>query len=161
MRNTLKIASRLLLAVIVAGAAACGDGSDGTTGPSTPPPGGGSSSEASGSYALAQVRTLGHLSGGGSGLPVTFIDGSGDHLVFLSGTLAMGADGSFDMKVQVTFKGNASELTDHGTYSVSGGNIVYASQKSTPRLSTGTLNGNQITAKSQFGGIEFEIDVVR
>ena len=161
MRNTLKIATRLFLAVAVAGAAACG-GSDGiSTGPSTPAPGGGNSSEGSGTYALAQVRTLGHLSGGGSGLPVTFIDGSGDHLVFLSGTLIMGTDGSFDMKVQVTFKGNPSELTDYGTYSVSGGNIVYTSQKSTPRLSTGTLNGNQITAQSQFGGIPFEIDVVR
>ncbi len=39
------------------------------------------------SYALTQVRTLGNLGGGGSGLPVTFTDGSGDQLVFLSGTL--------------------------------------------------------------------------
>jgi hypothetical protein len=161
MRNTLKIASRLLLAVIVAGAAACSDKSDSSTGPSAPAPSGGDNPAASGSYALAQVRTLGNLGGGGSGLPVTFIDGSGDHLVFLSGNLTMAADGTFDMKVQITFKGNASEMTDYGTYSVSGGDIVYSSQKSTPRLSTGTLNGNQITAKSQFGGIPFEIDVVR
>jgi hypothetical protein len=96
-----------------------------------------------------------------SGLPVDFVDGSGDHLVFLSGTLALGADGTFDMKVQVTFKGNPSELTDYGTYSVTSGSITFSSQKSTPRLSTGTVSGNQITAQSQFGSIPFEIDVVK
>jgi len=86
--------------------------------------------------------------------------GSGAHLVFLSGTLTLGADGAFDLKVQVTFKGNPSELTDYGTYTVSeGGTIDFNSQKSTPRLSTGTVNGNMITAHSQFGGIPFEIDV--
>lgn len=160
MRTTLKTATRLLLAVAVAGAAACG-GSD-ATGPSNPAPGGNSGS-VDGSYALTQVRTLGKLSGGGSGLPVEFVDGSGDHLVFQSGTLILGADGSFDLKVQVTFKGNPSELTDYGTYSVSGGgSIDFDSQKSTPRLSTGSVvSSKKITAKSQFGGIPFEIDVER
>jgi hypothetical protein len=119
------------------------------------------SADINGTYALTQVRTLGHLSGGGSGLPVDFVDGSGDHLVFLSGTLILGADGTFDMKVQVTFKGNPSELTDYGTYSATSGGITFGSQKSTPRLSTGTVSGNQITAQSQFGGIPFEIDVVK
>ena len=65
------------------------------------------------------------------------------------------------MKVQVTFKGNASEMTDYGTYSESGGSLSFQSQKSSPRLSTGTISGNKITANSQFGGIPFEIDVER
>jgi hypothetical protein len=156
MRTTIRSATRLLLGLVVAATAACSGGDD-STAPSGPPPSGG----VSGSYALSQVRTLGNLSGGGSGLPVTFIDGSGDHLVFLSGTLTMAADGAFDMKVQVTFKGNASELTDHGTYVVTGSDITYNSDKATPRLSTGSASGNQITARSQFGGIPFEIDVVK
>jgi len=156
MRTTIRSATRLLFGLVVAGTAACGGGAD-STAPSGPPPSGG----ISGSYALAQVRTLGNLSGGGSGLPVTFIDGSGDHLVFLSGTLTLAADGAFDMKVQVTFKGNPSELTDHGTYAASGSDITFSSDKATPRLSTGSVSGNQITARSQFGGIPFEIDVVR
>jgi hypothetical protein len=65
------------------------------------------------------------------------------------------------MKVQVTFKGNPSELTDHGTYDVSGASIGFHSQKSTPRLSTGGISGNQVTANSQLGGIPFEIDVIK
>ncbi len=166
MRDILRIANRVLLSAAVIGAAACGGGSDGATGPSEPGPSNpGPSAPANpdvgGSYALKQVRTLGNLSGGGSGLPVTFIDGSGDHLVFQSGTLVLAADGTFDMKVQVTFKGNPSELTDYGTFSVSGGGIDFDSQKSTPRLSNGTVSGAKITAHSQFGGIPFEIEVER
>jgi hypothetical protein len=157
MRAAQKIATRLLLSLAVIGAAACGGGGD-STAPSDPPSP--PASGVDGSYALKQVRTLGNLSGGGVGLPVTFIDGSGDHLVFLSGTLTLGADGAFDLKVQVTFRGNPSELTDYGTYTVSeGGTIDFNSQKATPRLSTGAVNGSMITANSQFGGIPFEIDV--
>lgn len=158
MRTMIQSATRLLLGLVVAGAAACGGGGD-STAPSDPPspPGSGTG----GAYALAQVRSLGHLSGGGSGLPVTFVDGSGDHLVFLSGTLTLAADGTFDMKVQVTFKGNASELTDYGTYDVTGASIDFHSQKSTPRLSTGTISGSTMTAICQFGGIPFEIDVAK
>jgi hypothetical protein len=160
MRNPLKIATRLFLAVAVASAAACGGGS--STGPSDPPSGPGPSDGITGSYALTQVRTLGNLGGGGTGLPVTFIDGSGDHLVFNSGTLAVGADGRFDLKVQVTFKGSASELTDYGTYSVSGGGTIdFHSEKATPRLSNGTVTGKKITANGQVGGIPFEFDVQR
>jgi hypothetical protein len=161
MRSTLRNATRLFLALAVVGTAACGGGDDTTApspGPEPVPP---RSGNMSGSYALMQVRTLGHLSGGGSGLPVTFIDGSGDHLVFSSGTLLLASDGTFDMKVQVTFKGSSAELTDYGTYSVSGGSIDFDSQKATPRLSTATVSGNKITANSQFGGIPFEIDLER
>ena len=160
MHITLRSATRLLLGLAVVAAAACGGEDGGSTGP-TPNPDPGPGSQIAASYALTQVRTLGNLGGGGSGLPVTFTDGSGDQLAFLSGTLILGSDGSFDMKVQVTFKGNPSEMTDYGTYSESGGSLSFQSQKSSPRLSTGTISGNKITANSQFGGIPFEIDVER
>jgi len=161
MHATIKSATRLLLGLVVAGAAAACGGDD-SVGPSTPAPGGGNPpADISGAYALTQVRTLGHLGGGGTGLPVTFIDGSGDHLVFQSGAVTLAADGSFDMKVEVTFKGNPSQFTDYGTYSVSGSTIDFHSQKASPRLSTGTISGNKVTANSQFGGIPFEIDVER
>jgi hypothetical protein len=160
MHTTLRSATRLLLGLAVVAAAACGGDDGGSTGPN-PNPEPGPSGEIAASYALTQVRTLGNLGGGGSGLPVTFTDGSGDQLVFQSGTLILGSDGAFDLKVQVTFKGSASELTDYGTYSESGGSLSFQSQKSTPRLSSGTISGNKITANSQFGGIPFEIDVER
>jgi hypothetical protein len=162
MQSRIKSATRLLMGLAVVAAAACGgesgSGSTGPSDPGTPPPSGG---EVSGSYALTQIRTLGHLGGGGPGLPADFVDGSGSHLVFKSGTLILGADQSFDMKVQVSLNGSEGELTDYGTYSVSGGSVTFSSQKSNPRLSTGTISGNKLTAKSQFAGIPFEIDVVR
>jgi hypothetical protein len=161
MRSTLRTATRLFLTLAVVGATACGGGDDATAPSSGSEPGNPPSSDVSGSYALKQVRTLGNLGGGGSGLPVTFIDGSGDQLVFSSGTLVLASDGTFDMKVQVTFKGSSAELTDYGTYSVAGGSIDFDSQKATPRLSTATVSGNKVTANSQFGGIPFEIDLER
>jgi hypothetical protein len=156
MQSPLKIASRLLLSLVLAGAAACSGDDGGSTGP-TPPP----SQDVGGSYDLTQVRTNGNLGGGGSGLPVTFIDGSGDHLTFVSGTLTMDENGGFDLKIQVTFNGSPSELTDYGTYTAAGGSIDFNSQKATPRLSTGSANGDKITANGQVGGIPFEWDVVR
>jgi hypothetical protein len=157
MQSPLKIASRLLLSLVLAGAAACSGDDGGSTGPSTPPP----SQDVSGSYDLTQVRTQANLGGGGSGLPVTFIDGSGDHVTFVSGTLIMDENGGFDLKIQVTFNGNPSELTDYGTYSAAGGSIDFDSQKATPRLSTGSVSGDKITAIGQVGGLPFEWDVVR
>jgi hypothetical protein len=158
MQTTFRSATRLLLGLAVVAAAGCGGDSGGSTGPNPDPVPAG---DVAGSYGLTQVRTLGHLGGGGTGLPVTFVDGSGDQLVFQSGTLIL-TEGAFDLKVQITFKGNPSELTDYGTYSVSGGGTIdFHSQKSSPRLSTATISGNKITANSQFAGIAFEIDVER
>ena len=87
MQSTMRSVTRLLLGLAVVAAAACGGDNGGSTGPSpdpVPPPS--TSGDISGSYTLTQVRTLGHLGGGGSGLPVDFVDGSGAHLAFLSPT---------------------------------------------------------------------------
>jgi hypothetical protein len=161
MRNLMKRTTRFLLGVAVIASAACGgDGGSDATAPSGPtdPPAGGS---VVGGYTLSQVRTLGNLGGGGSGIPVSFTDGAGHELAFLSGTITVAEDGTFDMKVQTTYRGSAAELTDYGTYEASGANITFHSDKSTPRLSTGSVSGNKMTARSQFGGIPFEIDLVR
>jgi hypothetical protein len=163
MRTTLKHITRLLLSITITAAAACG-GDGGSTGPDPEPgpaPAPAPAPSESGTYSLTGVRTLGNLGGGGSGLPVNFIDGSGDHLTFLGGTLVLGTDGRFDLKVDVTFNGSSSQLTDYGTYSAQSGSVAFASEKSTPRLSTATASGNAITAKAQVGSVPFEIDLVK
>jgi hypothetical protein len=157
MRTMMKHATRVLLGLVVAGAAACGGGGDDATAPSGPPAGG----TVEGSYALSHVRTLGNLGGGGNGMPVSFTDGAGHQLVFLSGTLAMASDGAFNLAVQTTYRGSPAELTDYGTYEAAGAGITFHSGKSTPRLSTGGISGNTLTANSQFGGIPFEIQLVK
>ena len=157
MRTMLRNATRIMLGLVVAATAACGGGGDDATAPSAPPPSG----SVGGSYALTQVRTLGNLGGGGSGLPVTFTDGAGHQLSFLSGTLILGSDGAFDLTVQSTYQGGAVEMRDYGHYEASGANITFHSDRSTPRLTTGTMSGNGLTAQSQFGGIPFEIDLVK
>lgn len=138
--------------------AACGGGDD-ATGPSqnpNPKP----TSKVSGTYALSQVRPVGKLGGGGSGIPVTFVDGSGDHLTITGGTLVLGADGKFDLKVQTTFNGSSTTLTDYGSYSVAGANITFNSAKVSPRISpAGSMNGAKLTARSKFYGATFEVDL--
>ena len=155
MPNFTKIATQVFAVLAITGAAACSGDDDGGTGPSSPTP----ASDVAGTYSLTQVRTLGNLGGGGSGLPVTFTDGSGDELVFLAGSLTIGTDGRFDLEVHVTFRGNPATMTDYGTYSASSGTVTFSSEKSTPRLSTAIQAGNTMTANSQFGGIPFEIDL--
>jgi hypothetical protein len=143
------------LALLALTTAACGGGADSTgPGPGPEP----APAEVQGAYVLSQVRTLGNLGGGGSGLPVTFVDGGGHQLTFISGTLSLGSDGRFDMSIESTYKGDPVTFTDYGTYSAAGGSIDFNSEKSTPRLSSATLSGSNLTAQSQFGGIPFEID---
>ena len=145
------------LVTLALATAACGGGDDATgPSPSTPSP----STKVDASYGLIEVRAVGKLGGGGKGLPVTFVDGGGDHLTVSSGTLVLGAGGKFDLKVQTTFNGSASTLTDHGSYSIAGSTISFSSAKASPRISpTAAMNGNKVTAKSKLYGATFEIDL--
>jgi len=146
------------LVTLALAAAACGGGDD-ATGPSNPPA---PSGNVSASYGLSEVRAVGKLGGGGKGLPVTFSDASGDKLTIMGGTLVLAGDGKFDLKVQTSFNGSNTTLTDRGTYSVNGSTIAFSSSKSTPRLSaSASMSGKKVTARSKFYGATFEIDLQR
>ena len=134
--------------------AACGgdDGGD-STGPGPTP------ADVSGTYALTSLRSLGSLGGGGNGLPVTFTDGSGSTLTFLSGQLVLGGDGSYTLAVEAEFNGGGVSLTDEGVYQVDGALIDFDPTGDPKRMKSGTVSGNGITAETQFGGIPFEIDL--
>jgi hypothetical protein len=137
--------------------AACGGDDSGSTGPSDPP----APSNASGVYALTSLRTLGHLGGGGSGLPVTFTDGSGSTLTFKSGELVMTAGGAYTLEVKAAYNGGNITMSDEGHYSVAGSTIDFTPTGSPARMKDGTISGNKITAQTQFGGIPFEIKVAK
>ena len=134
--------------------AACGGDDDGPSGPSAPAP-----ADVSGTYALTGLRTLGNLSGGGNGLPVTFKDGSGSALTFKSGHLTLSSNGSYELEVEAVFKGNGVTMDDQGTYHVTGKSIAFTPTGSPARMKDGTISGSSMTAKTQFGGIPFEINV--
>ena len=136
--------------------AACGDDNDnGSTGPGQVP------ADVSGVYGLTGLRTLGNLGGGGSGLPVTFTDGSGSTLRFLDGELELLADGSYTLWVDAEFNGGDVTLSDEGLYQVTGNSIDFDPTGSPERMKAGTVSGSSITAETQFGGIPFEIDLSR
>jgi hypothetical protein len=134
--------------------AACGGDGD-STGPA-PAPG-----DVAGTYNLNQVISKGNLGGGGSGMPVTFTDGGGTSLTFVSGTLVLAEDGSYDLTVEATFGSSDVTMTDYGTYSAAGSSIDFTSTHDPERLTDGSLSANQVTANSQFGGIPFEIRLAK
>lgn len=133
--------------------ASCGGDSNGVTAPTI--------EQTVGTYTLTQVRTLGDLDGGGSGLPVTFIDGSGRTLTFHSGTLDMGSDETFALSIPATFVNTDVEFHDEGSFSLTSSAIEFSSTRENPRLFSAVLSGNRMTAEAQFGDIPFEIDLVK
>lgn len=139
------------LAVLALATAACGGDGSGSTGPEPVP------ADVSGTYALTGLRTLGNLGGGGNGLPVTFTDGGGSTLTFLGGQLVLGTDGSYTLEVDAQFNGGNVTMDDAGSYHVSGTSIDFDPSGSPKRMVSGTISGTSITAKTQFGGIPFEI----
>ena len=150
LRRTLGTA----FAVVALATAACGDDSNDNTGPSAPPP-----ADVSGTYQLQRVRTLGNLGGGGNSLPVTITDGGGSTLTFQSGTLVLAEDGTYTLEVEAEFNGGGVTMTDEGSYSMAGATIDFDPSSSQQRMKDGTVSGSALTAKTQFGGIPFEIDL--
>jgi hypothetical protein len=143
------------LATFALATAACGGGDGGdTTGPSAPAP---VPADVSGTYGLTGVKTLGTLHGGGSGMPVTFTDGGGSSLTFNSGSLTLNGDHSYSLSVDATFKGSAVAMTDEGTWSLAGNSITFSPSGSPKRMKDGTVGGSKIVARTQFGGIPFEV----
>jgi len=144
------------LASLAIATAACGGGDGGdTTGPSDP----GVPADVSGTYAITGIKTLGTLHGGGSGMPVTFTDGGGSSLTFNSGSLTLNGDNGYSLSVDASFNGSAVTMTDEGTWSLAGNSITFSPSGSPKRMKDGTVGGTKITARTQFGGIPFEITV--
>jgi hypothetical protein len=132
--------------------AACGGDDDGPSGPPAPAP-----ADVSGTYELMRLRALANISGGGNGLPVTFVAGS--TLTFNSGRLTLNSDGSYELEVEAVFNGRGVTMSDEGTYDVSGNSIDFTPTADPARMKDGTLSGTSMTAETQFGGIPFEINL--
>jgi hypothetical protein len=151
-RSLRRIVGTGFTALALATAACGGDGGD-STGPAPVP------ADVTGTYALTGLRTQGNLNGGGSGMPVTFSDGGGSTLKFLSGQLVLTAEGSYTLEVEAEFNGGDVTMTDEGLYQVDGAEIDFDPTGDPKRMVSGTISGTSITARTQFGGIPFEVDL--
>jgi hypothetical protein len=143
------------LAALALATAACGD--DDTTGPGPGPAP--APADVSGTYNLSRVRAVGNLGGGGNSLPVTFTDGSGSTLAFESGALVLTGSGTYTLEVEAEFNGGSVTLSDEGNYSMDGNTIEFDPTGSPERMESGTISGSGMTARTQFGGIPFDIDL--
>jgi hypothetical protein len=148
-----RLAGTALTTLALATAACGGDDDNGSTGPQPVP------ADVSGTYSLTSLRTLGNLQGGGHGLPVTFTDGGGSTLTFLSGHITLNADGSYELEVEAEFNGGDVVMDDEGVYDISGNAIDFSPTGDPARMKDGIISGTTMTAETQFGGIPFEIDL--
>jgi hypothetical protein len=152
--RSLRRLAGIALTSLALATAACGGDDNGPSGPSAPAP-----ADVSGTYALTGLRTLGTLSGGGNGLPVTINDGGGATLTVKSGHLTLSKNGTYQLEVEAVFRGNGVTMDDEGTYHVTGKSITFTPTGSPARMKDGTISGSSLKAKTQFGGIPFEIDL--
>ena len=152
LSHSLRRLTGTALTVLALGTAACGGDND-STGPGPAP------ADVSGTYDLTGIRALRSVSGGGSGLPVTFTDPGGTTLKFNSGRMELLADGSYSLEVEAEFHGSAITMSDEGTYDVTGNAIDFTPTGDPARMRDGIVSGNSITAETQFGKIPFEIDL--
>jgi hypothetical protein len=141
------------LATLALATAACGGDDNGSTAPQPVP------ADVSGTYTLTGLRTLGTLQGGGNGLPVSFTDGGGSTLTFSGGYITLKADGSYELEVEAEYNGGGVVMDDQGVYDISGNTIDFTPTGNPARMKDGIISGSSLTAKTQFGGIPFEIDL--
>jgi hypothetical protein len=111
------------------------------------------------SYTLVGVQAIASLGGGGSGVPVTFVDGSGRQLRFDSGSLKLEADGSYDLTVNVVFNNSSYDAGDLGTYARNGASLAFSSQLDPADNFAGTEAGSHLKAPYRVAGLMFELDL--
>lgn len=139
--------TRIALPALVLAAAACG--ADNAAPNPTPNVGGTT-------YQLVGVDPLANLGGGGDGIPVTFVDGSGKTLKFESGFLQLNDDGSFDLTLMVAFNGDEYDAGDLGTWTADGATIALASELDGASY-TATVSGSDVTTTYKVAGLQFEL----
>jgi hypothetical protein len=92
-------------------------------------------------------------------LPVSFTDGGGSTLTFLSGYITLNADGGYELEVEAEYNGGEVVMDDQGVYDISGNSIDFSPTGDPARMKDGIISGSSLTAETQFGGIPFEIDL--
>ena len=120
--------------------AACG--SDSPTGPSA--------ANVAGAYAMSAVR--------GFPVPHTFTDGAGSKLTIEGGSITIDATGSYAL----TYKGKLNtltfDITDEGTYSLSGSTMTFNPEDADDLPFTGRAQGSSVLVNDfKIAGVKFEL----
>ena len=121
-------------------AAACG--SDSATGPST--------NQVAGAYPMSTAR----------GLPVprTFTDAAGSKLTIEGGSITIDANGTYALKYKGKLNALTFDLTDEGTYSLSGSSINFVSEDTDDPPFSGKVQGKSVLVDGfKIAGVKFEL----
>ena len=105
---------------------------------------------------LVQVHPLASLGGGGDGIPVSFVDGSGRTLEFKSGSFTLEPSGEFDLTVNVDFEDSSYDAGDLGIYTASGSSLSLTSMLDDAAYSA-TISGDKLETTYKVAGLQFEL----
>lgn len=120
--------------------AACG--SDSVTGPS--------SGQVAGAYPMSTAR----------GLPVprTFTDAAGSKLTIEGGSMTIDANGTYALEYKGKLNAITFDLTDEGTYSLSGATMTFVSEDTDDPPFTGKVQGKSVLVDGfKIAGVKFEL----
>lgn len=133
--------------IVVAGAlaisaltAACG--SDSATGPSE--------TQVAGAYPMSTAR----------GLPVprTFTDAAGSKLTIEGGSMTIDANGTYALKYKGKLNSLTFDLTDEGTYVLSGSTMTFTSEDPDDPKFTGKIQGKSVLVDGfKIAGVKFAL----
>ena len=131
------VASALAISAITA---ACG--SDSATGPSK--------TQVAGAYPMSTAR----------GLPVprTFTDNAGSKLTIEGGSMTIDANGKYALKYKGKLNALTFDLTDEGTYLLSGSTMTFTSEDPDDPKFTGKVQGKSVLIDGfKIAGVKFEL----
>ena len=117
-------------------------GSDSATGPT--------GADVAGAYPMAAVR--------GFSVPHTFTDGAGSKLTIEGGSISIDATGSYALAYKGKLNALTFDLTDEGTYSLSGSTMTFRSDDTDDPLFTGRVEGSSVVVDDfKIAGVKFEL----
>jgi hypothetical protein len=120
--------------------AACG--SDSATGPSA--------ADVAGAYPMSAVR--------GFPVPHTFTDGAGSKLTIEGGSISIDATGSYALTYRGKLNALTFDLTDEGTYSLSGSTMTFDPEDAEDLPFTGRIQGSSVLVDDfKIAGVKFEL----
>jgi len=118
--------------------AACGSDS---TGPSKV--------EVTGARPMATARGL--------AVPHTFTDGAGSKLTIEGGGLTMNADGTYALKYKGKLNALVFDLTDEGTYKLSGSIVTFTPEDDDPNYTGRVAGGSVLVDDFKIAGVKFAL----
>jgi hypothetical protein len=138
-----RLTRRVMVATaLIASAFTAACGSDSSTGPSA--------GDVAGAYPMASVR--------GFPVPHTFTDAAGSKLTIDGGSITIDANGTYALEYKGKLNAMTFDLTDEGTYTLSGSTLTFVSDDEDDPPFTGRVHGSSVLVDGfKIAGAKFDL----